>query len=231
MDAHTEPEPPDLALQLPRDVYYQLIHTLRGTIAPVSDTPEDRAHRDNAAIALVASMLPANADEANLAASYVALQARGLRFLGLAEQYFTTDHAFAMKCDIQGNKMLREARATRTLLQRIQTDRRKREGDSAAVDQAAWIEHCAIGLMAQALTEAPPAATAAPVQDQATPQPQPTATPPATASAPPASAPRADSRPNASPPSSRAPASSGAHATDPPMAQRPRQSEVLEAAD
>jgi hypothetical protein len=67
------PERPDLTLQLPRDTYYQVVHTLRGLLPPpVADTPDALVHRDNAAIAQVASLLPANADEANLAAQYVA---------------------------------------------------------------------------------------------------------------------------------------------------------------
>ena len=63
---------PDLTLQLPRDTYYQLVHTLCASLPPpVTDTPEDLARRDNAAIAQVASLLPANADEANLAVHLV----------------------------------------------------------------------------------------------------------------------------------------------------------------
>jgi hypothetical protein len=43
---------PDLSLQLHRDAYFQLIHTLRTSLPPpVTDTPEDLARRDNAAIA------------------------------------------------------------------------------------------------------------------------------------------------------------------------------------
>ena len=47
------PEPPDLTLQLPRDLYYQAIHELcAGLPPPVTGPPEDRARRDNAAIAV-----------------------------------------------------------------------------------------------------------------------------------------------------------------------------------
>jgi hypothetical protein len=67
---HFTPKP-DLSLQLPRDMYYQVIHTLCGSLPPpVSDSPEDRTRRDNAAIAQVACLLPANSDEATLAAQY-----------------------------------------------------------------------------------------------------------------------------------------------------------------
>jgi hypothetical protein len=70
MDPLSHPEPPDLALLLPRDAYYQLVHSLRGLLPPpVTDTPEDEARRDNAAIAQVACLLPASAAEATLGAS------------------------------------------------------------------------------------------------------------------------------------------------------------------
>ena len=53
MDQYPPPEPPDLPLQLPRDLYYQAIHELcAGLPPPVTGPPEDRARRDNAAIAV-----------------------------------------------------------------------------------------------------------------------------------------------------------------------------------
>ena len=61
MDLSTEPEQPDLAYRLPRDAYWLLIHTLCTSLPPppVTDTPDDVARRDNAAIAQLASLLPA----------------------------------------------------------------------------------------------------------------------------------------------------------------------------
>ena len=52
--------------------------------------------------------------------------------------------------------MMREARGARSLLLRVQAAREKREADPAAADRAAWTEHCAIGLMAEALGRASP---------------------------------------------------------------------------
>ena len=69
------PYPPDPALVLPSSIYYQIVHTLGGLLpAPVTDTPEALAHRDNDAIAHVASLLPGNADEAHLAARVAAAE-------------------------------------------------------------------------------------------------------------------------------------------------------------
>ena len=84
MDPHGEPpEQPDLPYLLPRDAYWQLIHTLRGSLPPpVTDTPEDLARRDNAAIAQVACLLPANAAEAALGAEFVAAHAQAVDACG-----------------------------------------------------------------------------------------------------------------------------------------------------
>jgi hypothetical protein len=72
MDHDPAPEPTDLSLQLPRSTYRQLLHMLRGMLPdPEDDTPEALAYRDHAAIAQVAAMLHANADEAFLAAQSV----------------------------------------------------------------------------------------------------------------------------------------------------------------
>jgi hypothetical protein len=81
--------------------------------------------------------------------------------LRLARQY-PGDPNFILKCTARSAGMMREARATRSLLLRVQAERRKREADNAATDRAAWTEHCAIGLMAQALGRAGPGAMVEP---------------------------------------------------------------------
>ncbi|HXA26082.1 MAG TPA: hypothetical protein VNW90_27690 [Acetobacteraceae bacterium] len=167
MDPCPGPEPLDLTLQLPRDTYYQVIHTLRGSLPPpITDSPEDLVRRDNAAMAQVAALLPAGADEANLAATYVAANAQAMECLRLVRKYHG-DPNFILKCTAHSASMMRQARATRSLLLRVQAERRKREADNAATDRAAWTEYCAIGLMAQALGRAPPAAMAEPPPPEA----------------------------------------------------------------
>ena len=166
--------PPDLTLQLPRDLYHHIVHALCAALPPpVTDAPEDRARRDNAAIALVASMLPGNAEEAALAAQVVAANARAMHCLRLAGES-PGDPAIALKFTAQSAGMMREARVARSLLLRVQAERRKREADGAATDKAAWVEHCAIGLMAEAVGHAPPAPMAEPVvEPEPTPAPEP----------------------------------------------------------
>ena len=145
---------PDLTLQLPRDVYHQIIHTLRAALAPVTNAPEDLARRDNAAIAMVASLLPTNADEANLAAQYVAASAHAIECLRLAQEHRDNPTIF-LKFGGHADRAQRQARGFRAMLLRVQAERRKRETDNAAIDRAAWTEHCAIRLMADALGRAP----------------------------------------------------------------------------
>ncbi|HEY6440345.1 MAG TPA: hypothetical protein VIY55_10015 [Acetobacteraceae bacterium] len=98
-------------------------------------------------------MLPSNSEEAHIAA----------RSVGLA--------IYAMDClrqarDCRGNAQAvsteRKAQSARTLLLRLQAERRKREADNATADKAAWPEHCAIGLMADALGHASPGPTPKP---------------------------------------------------------------------
>ena len=138
--------PADPTLRLTRDAYYIAVHTLRGTLpAPEADTPEAIARRDHAAIVQVAAMLPANADEACLAAQCVAAR----------EFAAAKDPVWERKCGAQGLSALRESRQARALLARLQAVREKREADPAATDRAAWSEHCTLGLMTDALAESP----------------------------------------------------------------------------
>ena len=141
---------------------YQLVHDLCGALPPpVTDSPEDRARRDNAAIAAVACLLPANADEANLAAQCAAANAHALDCLRQAREC-KGDVPLALKCTAQAARMMREARGARSLLLRVQAVRQKREADEASLDKAAMLEYCTVGLMADALGRTPPAPMAEP---------------------------------------------------------------------
>jgi hypothetical protein len=60
-------------------MYYQLAHRLRAALPPpVTNSTDDFVRRDNAAIAEAVSLLPANAEEASLAAQFVAASAQAL---------------------------------------------------------------------------------------------------------------------------------------------------------
>lgn len=169
----TPPQPPNPILLLSRDTCYQLVHTLRGMLPPpVTDTPEDLARRDNAAIAHVACLMPVNADEADLATQYVATNACAMDCLRLAQEH-RGDAKLFLRFSARATTMMRQARATRTLLLRVQAERGKLEADSAAADEAAWTKHCAIGQMTDALGGIQPVAMAEPPQPPPpVPQPQ-----------------------------------------------------------
>jgi hypothetical protein len=148
---------PDLALQLPRDMYYQLIHTLSGCLPPPrTNSPEDRIRRENAIIARIAAMLPANADEAHIAAQCIAAQAQAEECVRLSQVHCADEQLF-MRFTALSIGMMRQSNSARSLLMRVQARREKREADPGALNQANWIEHCAIGLMADALGRAGPA--------------------------------------------------------------------------
>ena len=66
---------------------------------------------------------------------------------------------------------MRQARGARSLLIRVQAQREKREADAAKLDQANWTEHCAIGLMADALGRDAPAPMDEPAPPPSAPMP------------------------------------------------------------
>ena len=155
MDTHHQTL--DLRHQLPRDTYCQVVHTLRGLLPPPeADTPEALICRDNAAIAHVAALLPANADEADLAARVIAHSAYAKDCLRLAGMH-RGDLASYLKCAAQAASMERQAQGARRLLQNLQAERRKRDADATAAETDAWTEHCATGYLADALGRTRPA--------------------------------------------------------------------------
>jgi hypothetical protein len=156
MDAASPPDQPDLAILLPRSTYWQAIHSLHSSLPlPVDDTQEARVHRDNAAMAEVASLLPVNGDETAIAVRCVVANAQAVDCLRLA-RLNPDDTRHVMQCNAQSASMMRQANAARSLLLRVQAARRKREADPAACNQDAWTEHCALGEMADAAGQAAP---------------------------------------------------------------------------
>ncbi len=147
--------PRPLADRLPVDAYYHLVRTLRLTLPPPpTDSAEDSLRRDHAAIARVAALAPANAAEADLAAQFVAASEQWKDCLRLAQRPETTPE-WAAKCRAQAMGMMRQANGALRLLLRMQQARRKLAADNTAADRLAWTEHCALGLMAEALATPP----------------------------------------------------------------------------
>jgi hypothetical protein len=162
--------------QLPKDLYYQVVHELRGALPPpIADTPEDRARRDNAIIALIASLRPVTADDVILASQYIAAAAQSLDCLRLARLY-PTDTPHNLKCTAQSVSMMRQALGARTLLMRLQADRAKREADPATSEEAARTEYAAVSLITETLAAIPPN----PIAEPPPPPPRPQEPEPAT---------------------------------------------------
>jgi hypothetical protein len=67
-----------------------------------------------------------------------------------------------LQCSAQSASMMRQSQSALRMLLGLQAARQKIEADAAALERAAWTEHCAAGLMAQALTGAPLAAVELP---------------------------------------------------------------------
>ncbi len=189
---------PDLALVLPFHSYYQLYHTLAGTLPPpVNDTPEALAARTHAAMDKVAAMLPTNANEADLAAQCVAMRAQAEDVLRLLRKH-AGDITLEMKLNAQYNAMVRTSSAVLGRLQRTQAIRHKREANEAALKADESTQYVATRWMQQAMDAGPapamPAGQAAPAAEPPAPaaEPAPVAPKPAPAmAAPPPSAPEA----------------------------------------
>jgi hypothetical protein len=166
MNAQQPPPPPnhpEPGVELTREVYRQAVITLRKTLPPPDeDTPEAWRDRDRTAIAKVASLVPGNPVEADLAALHVAAVARAAECLGQVDEY-AGDVKTASRLRAQSACMGREARGYANALLRLQAVRLKREAKDDTREKAAWTEHSTFGLMSDALESLPakpPAAAA-----------------------------------------------------------------------
>jgi len=161
--------PPDLALVLTFHSYYQLFHTLAGTLPPpVNDTPEALAARTHAAMDKVAAMLPTNANEAELAAQCVAMRAQADHVLRALRKH-EGDLAVETKLNAQYNAMVRTSSAVLGRLQRTQAIRHKREADGAALKADESTQYVVTRWMQQAMEAGP--VPAAPTAERAAPAP------------------------------------------------------------
>ena len=155
-DAQTTTEdPPDPLHQLSSSAYRFVVHQLYQQLPlPFGADPEHTALLIEAAIARIASMLPANPYEAEIATRVVTADAQAADCIRHARMLFN-DPKPAMQCHAMANSYMRTANAAGALLLRVQTARHKREALPANCDQDAWVEHCAAGFMTAAVKGAP----------------------------------------------------------------------------
>jgi hypothetical protein len=153
---------PDLALTLPRDAFYEIMRVLRGALPPPeTDEPAAWLRRDRAALAAVAGLQPETGAEGRMAAQFVAADAYALDCLRLAQVHRHRPDA-ARRCAAQAMSMMRESKSAWRLLMQAQAKRRALAQNEAAAGRAAWAEHGAGKMMAEALAAAPEAPPAPP---------------------------------------------------------------------
>jgi hypothetical protein len=130
---HTLPDLPDA---IAREVFATLCGALP---APAVDTPEARAARDDAAMAAVAALHPADAWEAKLAADLVAAEAYLMDYRRLANEY-RNDLTATLRCRAQATSLMREMRNLLRDYRRTQAERDKAlaELHPAAMERAGW---------------------------------------------------------------------------------------------
>jgi hypothetical protein len=176
-DAPTTEDPPNPLHQLSSSAYRFVVHQLYQQLPlPTGADPEHTALLIEAAIARIASMLPANPYEAEIATRVVTADAQAADCIRHARMLFN-DPKPAMQCHAMANSYMRTANAAGALLLRVQTARHKREALPANCDQDAWVEHCAAGFMTAAVKGAP----APDLPPPPIPEPEPATPPPQTA--------------------------------------------------
>ena len=149
---------PDWGSLLPREVFQEILLVLRGALPrPASGGAADgaaeaRGRRDRTAMAAVASLLPQTAAEGRLAAQSVAADAWAMDCLRLAAER-EPDLSVMRKCRAQAMSLMRESKSALRLLLRLQA-RREAAAAGPAAEQAAWVEHGLLRMMAGALEAA-----------------------------------------------------------------------------
>ncbi len=101
-------------------------------------------------MAAVAALQPVNAAEGRLAAQYVAADAWAMDCLRLAGER-SCEFEAARKFRAQAMSLMREGKSVLRVLLRMRAARRVVERDEAASGRAAWEEHAAARMMAEAL--------------------------------------------------------------------------------
>ena len=132
---------PNPTTNLPTQLYQQLVYTLTDLLPPPLDGSSGALRaRNHAAIAKVASMLPVNANELDLAAQCIAARAQAEDILRLLRQN-TDDIQLVMRLNAQYSSMMRTSLSVHARLMRVQAVRQKREAIDGAATEDAWTQH------------------------------------------------------------------------------------------
>ena len=141
--------PYDQQLQL--DHHYANIHNVcAAQPPPLSSDPDDTVARDNAIVAIIASLVPVGAAEATLAGRYAVASAQAIDAMRRA-MLAADDLIEQERCMRWNLHYSRHANSCMNTLLRAQEDRRRREATLNGANRDVWVEHCAVGNMASAL--------------------------------------------------------------------------------
>jgi hypothetical protein len=135
--------PPPPATNPSTQLYHQLVYTLTDQLPPPHDSsPGALRARNHAAIAKVASMLPINANEADLAAQSIAARAQAEDILRLLREN-ADDLALIIRLNAQYTSMVRTSLSAHASLMRVQAVRQKRQAIEGAANQDTRTQHVA----------------------------------------------------------------------------------------
>jgi integrase len=135
--------PPPPSTNLSTQLYLQLVCTLTDLLPPPLDgSPGALRARNHAAIAKVASMLPINANEVDLAAQCIAARAQAEDIMRLLRAN-AHNVALVIRLNAQYTSMVRTSLSVHARLMRVQAVRQKREAIEGAATQDAWTQHVA----------------------------------------------------------------------------------------
>ena len=121
------PHAPHPGFALSPALYFQTVHTLDGLLPPPAGaSPAARLGRNRAAIDAVVALLPADANELDLAAQCVAARAHAGRLLHMLNEY-ENDIVLVRQLTAQFASITRLSLAVQARLTQVQTLRRKRD--------------------------------------------------------------------------------------------------------
>ena len=160
--------------QLTLDSHYANIHTVCSALPPpLSAEPDDTVARDNATVAIIASLVPVGAAEASLAGRYALASTQAVDAMRKA-MLAPDDMHEQERCMRWHLHYSRHANICLTTLLRTQEERRRREAILKGANRDEWVEHCAVGDMASALGRAGTlSGTPHPAPDDVPPEPDP----------------------------------------------------------
>ena len=137
--------------QLTLDHHYANVHAVcSAQPPPVTPDPDDSIARDNATVAVIASLVPVGAAEATLAGRYAIASAQSIDAMRRA-MLVPDDVHEQERCMRWHLHYSRHANICLTTLLRMQDERRRRETILRGANRDDWVEHCVAGDMASAL--------------------------------------------------------------------------------